>query len=73
MRMNTTNTHTASVFSITTMGAVWSNLHTERHDLCAALLAQPLKKDVTTRQGSERLHTRLAQVDTALDRLFDKK
>jgi len=49
-------------------GLVWNRLHSEREDICAALLKEAAPGFADKRR--ELLHSRLRKIDDALDRLF---
>ena len=59
-------------------GVVWQRLHSEREDICEALLKEPAPTDVVSNEEAmtaanwhrELLQARLRKVDDALDRLM---
>ncbi len=64
-------------------GAIWQRLHSEREDICEALLQEPVpgpatagnEESIEAAPGSslwhrELLHSRLHKIDDALDRLM---
>lgn len=61
----------AAISSVPASGALWGVLQTERQDVCAALLAEPLAVNGSIEERCERLQMRLRWIDNALDRLFD--
>lgn len=79
----TSNTSAIDPYAATNGGVVWHRLHSEREDICEALLrelvpgneiwtAHPLSNDEPIRANWHRqlLQTRLLKIDDALDRLM---
>lgn len=56
----------------TSGGLVWNRLHSERENICEALLNEPARSfaDARPAYAREALQSRLRKVDDALDRLF---